>query len=322
MSETNIPVSKPSSHDAAQQAMAKAMGALQAGKSEPKTEEVVAEATEVAATPAPTPVTPPATPKKSLDSEEFSALAKKERAILQKQKEIQAREAKIEQMIEERVTAKLNEIKKLKPTERLKFVDTDEKSIVDMVINGNELTPDMRINQAKQELESRIAQLESQLKAREEQDKQNQELSKQQAEANVKRDISKFITGNPDKYQLSNVYKEEAERLTWETLNSLYTKNREQDPEYLPTFEEAADAVESYLEELASKALAAPKFKSRLAPVETPAPQSAEAGFQAKKPATPPKTLSNVSSSAPSMLSPKNESDRLQRALAKLNGQS
>lgn len=271
------------------------------------------------ASPTPETTQAPATPDKV--SSKFAALAKKEKAALAKLEAAKAREAEIaakEAALAAR-EAKLSEfetVKQTNPMKALEMMGLTYQDLTQTVLNGNEITPEMQINNLRKEVESFKEQQER--------------LAKEQAEAAAKRqaeeeaevlqsfrsEIESFVKSQGSKFELIQSFNQA--NLVYETIDAQFQKTGR-----LLSIAEASEMVEKYLEGEIEKALNVPKVKSKISP---PAPAS-----EAKKPASfanafgpkPAKTLTNAASTAAMQSKPQvlTERERLERARARLRGQ-
>ena len=161
------------------------------------------------------------------------------------------------------------------------------------------------IKSEMQKLRDEIAQREQE---RENSAKAMDEKRAQEAISNFKENITGFLTGKPDDFELCNNYPESVD-LIYDVIEAHFAQT-----EKVMSMEEAAKLVEDHFESEAMKVTSFKKIQSKLAP--KPAPTE-EDGFQkAKQQASP--TLNNSMSQTVSGLSNSTETDRIKRALAAL----
>lgn len=269
-----------------------------------------------------TPVAPTTAKPAAVDevSSKFAALSKKEKLILKKQQEIQAKEKDIQEKY-----SKYQEFESLKgsarsnPLKALESLGLSYDEITDYILNDSKPTVSSEVKTVQDELAQFKKQLEEEkesVKRREEEEREKQYSS---AITTFKAEITDFITENSTEYELIGAYNQS--ELVYNTIEEAYNRSLEEGTPKILSIKEAASMVEKYLEEEVSKVLSLNKVKSRFAPKveEAPTPKE-EPKFMPSSSASP-KTLNNqITSSAPSMLPAKTETDRLRRAMAKLSG--
>lgn len=237
-------------------------------------------------------------------SSKFAALAKKERAMLQK---VQSRQAEIEArekaLAEKEAKYAGYDQKPGNPIEALERLGYSYKDITDYILNDNKPTVDQEVKSVREELQSfKQAQEEAKKTAIEAQAKQEQEeLDK--AIAGFKGEISDYLTTNNVEAELINLYG--AQEVVYETMDEYYNLNGK-----VLSIAEGVKMVEDYLYEQTQKAQGTSKFKPKAAdPKEEPK-------FQAKQQS---KTLTNEHvSTVATVLPSKTEQDRIKRALLAL----
>lgn len=287
---------------------AKALGEAQLGKiEEPAKEEAPKEA-------APTEEKPKEEQKPDVNAQRFAQIAKKEKALLELQRQIKSKEeslVKREEEIRAKVLEELKTIAKTKPTEALAKLETDYKTVTDYILNNEQITPEIVKKSTDSELEKIRAELEATKK-------QIQEDKAQQAESEKQRILKAFndnvidtVKKNSEKFELINLFGQEQAVIARIEQHWKETCDETgQNGEILST-EQAAEQLEEMLTKECEKVFKAKKFSQRLASQpKTDAPKPTSQKSQ---------TLTNeITTSAPSMLSAKTEQDRLRRALEKL----
>lgn len=190
------------------------------------------------------------------DSARFLALAKKEKAILQKQQELKSKETELEQAAakvkayEDAVKqAKLNPMAFLEQQLGLKWDD-----LVQFQLNGGAPTPDMTLSAVDAKIE---AFRQEQLKAQEELQKQAQE-EEQRAVEEFHQEVASFVTTHADDYELINLNNQH--QLVIDVIQENFRQHRK-----VLTAKEAADMVEDYLVKEVEKNVASKKFQARSA---------------------------------------------------------
>lgn len=251
--------------------------------------------------------TPIETPKPINDAaRNFAILARKEKATVMKQRELQQKEIEYQSKLAA-IEAKEKEylakeaLWKENPLEALKTYGHTYQTVTERMLAGDEPTPNM-ILQRLEQLQNQNKELEAKMLEREQQKATQEE---QMVIDGFKEDLKEFVASNESKYKLVSLFDPDAE-LIYDTIDEFYNMNGK-----ILTHEEAASAVNSYFKKLVDQANGA---------LTPPKPQQAqkteENTFRQQS-----KTLTNqLQSSVPSVLPAKQESDRLKRALAALEG--
>lgn len=281
------------------------------------TEAQVTAKTETQDAPAQTP--PPATienkeaPKKDDNlSARFAALAKKERMIMDQTKRLKE--------MEERLKASEERVKKFEelndPLEALKAKGWTYEDLTKRILNDNKPTPEEEVRGVRSEVERLRKELEEKERLSLEAQKQKTEEEAAQQVARFKESISDHIKQNAEKFELTSKY--EMTEQVYQIIFDNFEKTQK-----LMTIDEAVNQMEAQLQKEAEEFMGTKYFQTMIAKFNEKQAQSQ------KQPDSKPttnqtqfgqKTLTNqVNSSAPSMLPPKTENDRLQRALAALS---
>jgi hypothetical protein len=256
----------------------------------------------------------PEAPKEHLSSK-FAALARKEKAALQKMQqakqieaELKAREAKIAEL-----ESKLNEREswfgkaKENPDEALQRLGLSYSDLTDYYLNGKKVTPDLQVKAMEDKFNSFVKQQEEKEKLAAEESKKRAQQEHEQTIAQFRKQVTDFVSSKPEQYELINMF--DSSELVIATIEAHFEKTQQ-----VLSNEEASNLVEKFLEEQVEKSVQSKKFQGKFTkatPSQDGQPQKSPAGS---------KTLTNnVTSSAPSLLPARTEQDRLQRALAALN---
>lgn len=241
---------------------------------------------------------------KELLSTQFAALAKKEKAALNRQREAEAKLKEAEEKL--KVYEQFENKKKAAKTNPLEFLSEagltyDE--ITEFMLNGGARHRDKTevleekfnefVESKKREEQERIEKEKAALKAQEE-----------KVIAEFKKSVNKFLTDNTDKFELINLYN--AQELVISTIETHFENKQE-----ILSNEVAAQLVEEHLEEEIKKLANSKKFSGKLT-VSSDQKQPQQQKNSVTLPSSQP--TSNV----PSMLSAKTEEERLRRALAAL----
>ena len=266
------------------------------------------------------------TPKKEEPlSAKFSALAKKEKAIVEQTKANKAVEAKFAER-EAAIAAREAKIAKSESLwETDVFAAIKERTGMDY----NALTVaqlDGKYNMPQETDPVKVAKktiddFKKEMAQREEDQKTSAQKAKESQAAKEKADleaawesynneVNSYIETNKDTYELINTYSQQA--LIAETVDEFYKVNKR-----VLSIKEASDMVESYLEAEAEKALNTKKIGGKVTrtakPSETVSKKDEEPRIT--------KTLNNnMQPTSASVLPAASEADRMKRALAAMNG--
>lgn len=258
-------------------------------------------------------------------SAKFSALAKKEKAIVEQTRANKAAESKL---TEREATLAAREAK-IKASEALWETDVfkaiqertgmDYNALTLAYLDGKTAMPqetdpakiarktidDFKKEQAQEKAEKEIKEKKA---AEELVAKQKAEL--EAAWKNYNAEVNEFIEANKDTYELINTYSQQS--LIAETVDEFYKKNTR-----VLSVKEASDMVEAYLESEAEKALNTKKIGGKVTrtakPTETASKKDEEPRIT--------KTLNNnMQPTSASVLPAASEADRMKRALAAMSG--
>ncbi len=247
----------------------------------------------------------------------FDVIARKEKAILQEKQKIaeerariQAEKAEIDKQRQEYIAYLENKSKyKTNPKQLLADHGLTYQELAEYQLNDNEPTPALMIKQQQERidaLEKRLADKEAQ---REAQQQAQQKEYEQRVVEDFREQIDTFVGSKPDEYEYIRL--NEAQNLVYDTVEEYYNKNG-----VILPIKKAADMVEAHLSNIVeSKLLASKKLQAKIG--QRSVKQTTEPEVRT------PRTLSNNITSASSPytgISPRNEQDRLQRAMAKLEG--
>lgn len=246
------------------------------------------------------------------DAKRFAMLAKKERALYQRDAELKSREAIVAdkmRAIENFENFKLEARKN--PSLALKELQVTYDDITQFYLKG-EMPAEVQRSGELADLRQMVIDLKQELIDERENKKKTDEQTKQQqlqeAVEGFKQDISTFVDKNADKYELIKL--NQLEGAVYNYVEQVFQKEKR----ILP-IEDACD----YIEDLVYKRnLEAKKFKQTAPKSDAQAPQTNKEKHDTQKAPT----LNNqMTSSAPSFLPAKTEQERMQRAMAKLTAQ-
>jgi hypothetical protein len=225
--------------------------------------------------------------KKEEDSKfaaKFAALSRKEKALKQKEREIERRmkalessQPKVQEQVQAPVEPWESKLKK-NPLEALKEKGYDLDTLIKLALNDGKLTPDMQMQLMREELENgyktKFEEIEKKLTAKEQAEidraKQEEEKRHQQVIENFKSELNDFIAEQAETYE--QIHLEEAQDLVFEIIEKHYKETSEIDeetgeiltPGQVLDMKEAADQVEEYLVERLQKRLGSTKAKKLL----------------------------------------------------------
>lgn len=194
----------------------------------------------------------------------FAALTRKEKAIRQYEAQVKAKEAELQKRLAE-IEGKSKEIEgsqksfeeqfKANPLKALKERGITLEQLMEMQLNDENPTVDMKLERMKQELESKalseVEQLKKMLKEKEEAEAQ---MKYEKAVEGYKNELANFVKANADTYEL--IVANNATDLMFEVAKEYYDSTGK-----TLEIEEVAKAVEAHLEEEAKKIFELKKFK-------------------------------------------------------------
>jgi hypothetical protein len=260
-------------------------------------------------------------PKEEPLSAKFSALAKKEKAIVEQTRANKTAEAKLaerEAAISAR-EAKIKESEALWDTDVFKALELrgyDYNKLTMMQLDGKTAVPETDpVKIAKKTIED-FKKEQAQAKAdKEAADKKTADelAAKQKSDLEAaweayNTEVNEFIESNKDTYELITTYAQQS--LIAETVDEFYKKNKR-----VLSVKEASDMVEAYLESEAEKALNTKKISGKVK--TAPAQKKEEEAPRITK------TLNNnMQPTSASVLPAQSEADRMKRAMAALESKS
>ena len=194
----------------------------------------------------------------------FAALSRKEKALRDRESEYESKFEEMERRLAE-YEAQSQEpevdwehMLRNDPLRALEEAGLGYDKLTELALNDGKLTPDMQLAAMRQELENdyqrKFEELEERLNAKEQSEVESYYDSVQE---NFQDQISGVVMSDPDRYEL--VQASEASALVYDVIEEHYNETGR-----VLDIEEAADAVESYLEEEAGKLMKLKKLSSRL----------------------------------------------------------
>ena len=186
----------------------------------------------------------------------FAALSRKERDIRARETELAELEDKFRSM-EQEPEVPLEHRLRSNPLKVLEELGLGYETLTDLALNDGKLTPDMQMQLIRDELEadyqSKFHDLERKL---EERDARDQDEKYNSILSGFMDEIKNHVASD-EKYEL--IQANDASDVVYEVMEEHYEESGN-----ILSIDEAAEAVESYLEEEATKLLNLQKIKSRL----------------------------------------------------------
>ena len=206
-------------------------------------------------------------PEKNDDfSRKFAALSRREKEIRAKEVEYDKRIAELEQRFnsfnqqsepEPEPELPIEYRLKKDPLRALEEMGLSYDKLTELALNDGKLTPEMQMKLMREELEGdykkKFEELENRLLEKEKSDEQKRYDDIQRG---FKNEIDEYVNSNLDKYEL--IQANEANDIIYDVIEEHYN-----DTGRILDIEEAAQAVENYLEEEAEKLLKLGKLRSK-----------------------------------------------------------
>ena len=198
-------------------------------------------------------------------SRKFAALSRREKEIRAKEAEYEKRIADLENRFTVKEPEKEPEVPfeyKLKqnPLKALEEMGLSYDKLTELALNDGQLTPDMQMKLMREEIEngyqSKYKELENRILEKEKNDEQRRY---DDIETGFKNEIESFVSSNPEQFEL--IQANEAKDVVYEVIEEHYNETGK-----ILDIKEAAEAVESYLEEEATKLLQLSKVRSKFNP--------------------------------------------------------
>ena len=194
----------------------------------------------------------------------FAALSRKEKALRERESDYESKFEEMERRLAEYESrdqepeVDWEHMLRNDPLKALEEAGLGYDKLTELALNDGKLTPDMQLAAMRQELENdyqrKFEELEERLNAKEQSEVESYYDSIQQ---NFQDEIGNVVHQNPEKFEL--IAASEASGLVYDVIEEHYNETGR-----VLDIEEAADAVESYLEEEASKLMKLKKISNRL----------------------------------------------------------
>ena len=194
----------------------------------------------------------------------FAALSRKEKALRDREAEYEARFEDMQHRLAEyenqssEPDVDWESMLRNDPLGALEEVGLGYDKLTELALNDGKLTPDMQLAAMREEMESeyrrKFEDLENRLTEKEEAEENAYYDSVQN---NFQEEIGSFVAQNPEKYEL--IEASNANDLVFDVIEEHYNETGS-----ILDIEEAADAVEDYLEQEANKFMKLRKISSRL----------------------------------------------------------
>ena len=198
-------------------------------------------------------------------SRKFAALSRREKDIRAKEADYEYRMSELEERLQElqnppeEPQAPIEERLRRNPFETLEEMGLGYDKLTELALNDGKLTPEMQMKLMREELEhgykSKFEELEERLAQKEQEEEYNKYES---IETNFKQEIDSFVNGK-DEFELINA--NGASDLVYDVIEEHYN-----DTGRVLNMDEAAEAVESYLEDELEKLMSLGKVKSKFSP--------------------------------------------------------
>ena len=198
-------------------------------------------------------------------SRKFAALSRKEKQLKAKEAEYTKRLAELETKLKVKEVPKqeapeipLDKRFKKDPFKALEDLGLPYDKLTELALNDRQLTPDMQMKLMREELENDYkAKFESLEKRLNEKDNNDKKLKYDNIQKNYMSKVKGFVDGNSDTYEF--IKANGAEEVIYDVVEAHYKESGK-----ILTIKEAADAVESHLEDEAEKLLKLKKVSSRI----------------------------------------------------------
>ena len=194
----------------------------------------------------------------------FAALSRKEKALRDREAEYESKFEEMERRLAEYETQSQEpevdweQLLRRDPLRALEEAGLGYDKLTELALNDGKLTPDMQMSAMREEIERdykrKFEDLEERLVAKEEAEAEEYYNSVQE---NFQHEIGSFINENNEAYELINA--SEANELVYDVIEEHYNETGR-----ILDLKDAADAVESYLEEEAGKLMKLKKLSGRL----------------------------------------------------------
>ena len=194
----------------------------------------------------------------------FAALSRKEKALRDREAEYESKFEEMERRLAEYETQSQEpevdweQLLRRDPLRALEEAGLGYDKLTELALNDGKLTPDMQMSAMREEIERdykrKFEDLEERLQAKEEAEAEEYYNNIQD---NFQHEIGSFVRENGENYEL--ITASEADSLVYDVIEEHYNETGR-----ILDLKEAADAVESYLEDEAGKLLKLRKISSRL----------------------------------------------------------
>jgi len=194
----------------------------------------------------------------------FAALSRKEKALRERESEYESKFEEMERRLADYETKNQEpevdweHMLRNNPLKALEEAGLGYDKLTELALNDGKLTPDMQLAAMRQELENDYKQKFEELEDRLNQKEQlEQDTYYDSVQQNFQDEIGNVVQQNPEKFEL--IAASEADGLVYDVIEEHYNETGR-----VLDIEEAADAVESYLEEEANKLMKLKKISNRL----------------------------------------------------------
>lgn len=235
----------------------------------------------------------PAQPEKEQDnaSRHFAALAKRERALLEREKSLKEQASRYADLEAKEKARREN------PDTLLADYGYTFDDLIKRKANGGKMTAEQLAQKAVDELESFKKQRDSDIKRQEEEKKASETKAQQEKEAQAiegfKSKIGEYLDTNKDKYELT-LAQDDPVDLVYNVIDAHYENTKSTDGTgRILSFEEASNHVEKFFDSESEKLLSLSKIKSKVSPKEAEPSEAADHPVNARRAAKESTTLSS-----------------------------
>jgi len=194
----------------------------------------------------------------------FAALSRKEKALRERESEYESKFEEMERRLhdyesrDQEPEVDWEHMLRNDPLRALEEAGLGYDKLTELALNDGKLTPDMQLAAMRQELENdyqrKFEELENRLNVKEQSEAESYYDAVQE---NFQDEIAGVVMGDPDRFEL--VQASEASALVYDVIEEHYNETGR-----VLDIEEAADAVENYLEEEVGKLVKLRKISGRL----------------------------------------------------------
>jgi hypothetical protein len=256
--------------------------------------------------------------EEDVKAKRFADLSKREQKILRRklemEKELKEKEeslSKRESDIKRQAIEELKQLARTNPDKALEALETNYNSITDWKLNAGKVTPETVEKKVLSEVDLLKKQIEDLKNQREEEKKTLEQKKNEEVLQNFQKSIVTTLETKAEEYPAAHAMG--GAEIVYHMIQQRYHDTKGQ---HLLKIDEACALLEKDLTNAIEKVVTSKGWQKRLASN----PKKEDTKQQSLNKQKP--TITNdMTSTAPSLLPPKAEADRLQRALARLSGE-